>query len=222
MTQANPKEFPKAGSLSSGVTAYLRATPIAGYMNIDDAQHFSLVLGLQNACGPHGDILEIGTFFGRSASIIATLMRPGERLVVCDAYNTNTTIDKYPNYPSVEQFRENVRLVAPDFDQASLVIHNCLSKDLKLPPDDRFRCAHIDAGHSHEEALFDLRLVADHIVKGGLIIVDDYLHPSWPGVTTAVEAFLKERNDFVVVAAMNRSAAAGQKLYLSRGELSGP
>jgi predicted O-methyltransferase YrrM len=209
-----PQLSPEA-KRSAALEIFDRASKVPGYFNADDALHFALVLGLQNMQGPRGDILEIGTWFGRSAGYLANFLGPGERLVVCDAFLRETE-DRYPGRPTEAVLRANIRAIAPRHDPVALIVHNCLSSELKLPVDAMFRCAHIDGGHAHAQALADLHLAADHIKPGGLLIVDDYEHKDWPGVTTAVRAFLAARADYVVMAAVNRWQAKGQKLYLAR------
>jgi predicted O-methyltransferase YrrM len=212
---ADAKLFREGAQTCEALAIYERVARVPGYFNADDATHFALVLGMQNFAGPSGDILEIGTWFGRSAGYLATFIRPGERLVVCDAFERETT-DKYTRRPSQQDLRRNVKLIAPGFDLDALVVHDCLSSDLRLDPGIRFRCVHVDGGHAHDEALGDLRLVADHVIPGGLIIVDDFRHETWPGVTTAVHQFLAERPDIRLMCSVNRHGAIGQKGYLVR------
>lgn len=188
---------------------------IPGYMGSDDAIHFSLVLGLQQAQGVKGDLLEIGTWFGKSAAFIANFVGPDEALIVCDAFEKPTS-DVYERRPTVEVLRENISTGAPSFDFARLQVHACLSTGLKLAPTTRLRFAHVDGGHGLEEALHDLRLVADFMIAGGVVVVDDYLHPRWPEVTDAVAKFLEEDSRFVQAASLNRWEAQGQKCYLVR------
>jgi hypothetical protein len=80
----------------------------------------------------------------------------------------------------------------------------------------KLRFVHIDGGHTHDVALHDLRLAAKHLAPNGIIAVDDYKHPVWHEVTTAVDAFLAE-SGFRVLADVNRWAESGRKLYLSTG-----
>jgi hypothetical protein len=188
---------------------------IKGFANADDAMHFAMVLGYQNQTGFGGDLLEIGTYFGRSTLVLAYHQLPGQVLEVCDAFEAPTA-DHYDDKPTVEDVLTSIRAAVPGYEAERMCVHNCLSKDLTLSEGARFRFAHVDGGHSTEEALHDLRLVADHILPHGVIAVDDYDHPRWPGVKVACDQFLLERTDFTVFADMNRWGALGRKLYLAR------
>ncbi len=66
------KLFREGRAECEALTIYERVARVPGYFNADDATHFALVLGMQNFAGPSGDILEIGTWFGRSAGYLAT------------------------------------------------------------------------------------------------------------------------------------------------------
>jgi cephalosporin hydroxylase len=200
---------------SHAYTVYQRVETVKGFFGIDDATHFSLVLGLQNVTMPPADILEIGTYFGRSAGFLAQYIRPGERLHVCDAY-TRETEDGYLDRPTVEIFLRNVETISPGTDPSQIVIHDCLSNDLVLPRDAAFRFVHVDGGHSIEQCSADLKLVAPHVVVGGVIVCDDYKHHRWPGVTQAVDDFLAGNPDFRLAASVNRRQASGQKVYIAR------
>ena len=198
-----------------GLSVFDACKDIPGYMGRDDALHFALVLGLQRESGLAGDVLEIGTWFGKSAAFIANFVRPGEKLILCDAFQIETK-DRYSERPTVKALKANLRRGAPAFDHAGLELHACLSTGLRLAPGVRLRFAHVDGGHAREEALHDLRLIADFVVPGGVVVVDDYRHPQWPGVTLAVEDFLLEDRRFGEAAALNRWEAKGQKTYLVR------
>lgn len=212
---------PAANKLRDGaetcraLETYQRADAVKGFMNADDALHFDLALGMQRALGIAGDIMEIGSWFGKSAGFLANYVEPDERLLVCDAFQSET-IDTYESQPSVPDLETNIRTIAPDFDFDRLVVFSCLSNELELPPETQLRFAHVDGGHSEQEALHDLRLVAEFMVEGGVIVVDDFRHKSWPEVVRAVEIFLETDPRFELAAELNRWIALGQKAYLVR------
>jgi predicted O-methyltransferase YrrM len=192
-----------------------RIVAIPGWFNADDMAHFWLVLGMQAAAGVRGDMLEIGCFHGRSAALLAMKIRAGERLILCDAFDLPIT-EAYGDQPTPAGVRQNIADAVPEFDSRQLDIVRTVSADLRLALDIKLRFAHVDGGHSRNEALSDLRLCAVRLVPGGVLVADDYRHPRYPGVSSAVEQFLAERADFCVLADLNRSGAQGRKIYLCR------
>lgn len=72
-----------------------------------------------------------------------------------------------------------------------------------------FQVVHIDGMHDEEHALKDLVFAESHLSENGLVIVDDYRHPWFPGVSSALYQFLS-RNTFQMI------AATPDKAYLAR------
>ncbi len=189
---------------------------IPGFFNVDDCMHFYLILEMQALLGVTGDLLEIGPYFGRSTSLLVFCLKRDEKILVCDAFDAEIE-DAYASTPTIDDLKRNTGLVNPDFDFDRLEIHSCLSKDLRIPAARRFRFAHVDGGHDAETAYHDISLAASRLLPRGIIAIDDYKHPDWPGVTEGTDRFLQERgSEFRVLADMNRHVAKGRKLYLTR------
>lgn len=210
-TSTRFKDIGSKGSLTEQVFDKIKDIP--GAFNLDDTAHFFCILEMQSLLGMKGDFLEIGTFFGRSTAVMCHCLKDGEIMNVCDAFQSETD-DVYLDRPTPEILLRNIRRVSKEFDECSIKIHNCLSNDLRLEPESRFRFVHVDGGHSEEQAYFDLQLVAPHMLPKGIIAVDDYDHKHWPGVTPAVDRFLTDHSDFRVFADLNRHGAIGRKIYL--------
>ncbi len=49
----------------------------------------------------------------------------------------------------------------------------------------RFRFVHIDGGHTFKDVERDLATVASSATKEAIVALDDYCHPSYPGVAAA-------------------------------------
>jgi hypothetical protein len=183
---------------------------LPGYFTYDDVVAFTLLLHIQNISGVTGDILEIGSYHGRSTVVIGRCVRPGERFIVCDTFE-RAVEETYPDPPSPEGLRRTLARLAPNLRQVDIRASRSDELDLDGVV---LRFAHIDGGHSHDVALHDLRFTASHLAPDGIIAVDDYQHPMWQDVTTAVDAFVAE-SGFDVVADVNRWAESGRKIYLS-------
>jgi methyltransferase family protein len=78
-----------------------------------------------------------------------------------------------------------------------------------LPKDLAF--AHVDGGHSAAETFHDVSLAAETLVPGGLVAVDDYFNPSFPGVSEGVVRFLLERPGALVPVAIGHNKVLFQR-----------
>ncbi len=194
--------------------AFRRIARLPGWFNIDDCAHFTLVLAMQSLLGVRGDVFEIGSYHGRSTCILARGLQPGERLHVCDPFDLHVA-EQYGDAPTVPRLLANLTSVVPDLDERRVVTYRTTSDRLALAPSERFRFIHVDGAHAHAACLQDLQLSARHLVPCGVIAVDDFAYPRYPGVTSAVEAFLAEHAHYQVVADLNRHGAGGRKLYLA-------
>jgi len=144
---------------------------------------------------------------------MANCLKPGERIVVCDAFQGDTE-DPYGDKPTSETLLGNIRKLRPDLDDQQIVIHACLSDQLSLCPGDRFRFAHVDGGHSREQTYADLALCTKHLMDNGIIAVDDYHHPDWPQVAAGVDDSLAQHRKIGVLADISCHGALGRKLYV--------
>ena len=195
------------------IDVFNRIKDIPGWFNVDDCGHFFLVLSYQSAMGVKGDLLEIGSYHGRSTVLMAKCLQPGERIVVCDAFESNTD-DYYPTKPSPAGLISNIKRLNQELEEDRIVIHKCLSNDLHLNNDENFRFIHIDGGHSAEQAYFDLNLCSKRLAPHGIIVMDDYYNKLWPGVTQGTDKFLNDSDTLSILADLNRHGAFGRKLYL--------
>lgn len=192
---------------------YLRAGKIPGFFNYDDAQHFQLVLRMQSLMAVTGDLLEIGSWKGRSASFMSFFVQQGERLIVSDVFSLPAN-DVYPECPSIDEVKTNIVETNPDIASSQLMFLEGNSASMQLPSDVNLRFAHVDGGHAFQECYQDLINIAPRMMPMGVVAIDDYDHPDWPEVKAAVDMWLQEYRQFRTLGELNRNVAKGKKLYL--------
>lgn len=202
------------GSLA---TEFSLIQQIKGWFTFDDDVHFTMCLELQSHMGLVGDILEIGCYHGRSTSVLARHLRKGERLVICDIFAGDSG-EQYSDPATVDTVRRSILSFAPALEREQLDFRECRSDQLELTEDDKFRFVHVDGAHEKSIALHDIRLAARHLTDRGIVVVDDYQHCNFPGVSLAVEEFLETSPDFCVLFDLNRREEEGRKIYLRRSK----
>lgn len=209
----NRLRFRPGARLAPTVALYQRLSRIPGYFTYEDATHFELILRMQRANGVKGDALEIGSYFGRSAALIRSVLEPGEQLTIIDPFE-GETVYRYHMPPTRNTVEQNILLASPG-SAGGLEFIESFSTDVVLPEERRFRFVHIDGSHEHADVISDLRLGFRDLVPGGVIAVDDFEHPDWPGVTSAAREFLPHP-ELLQVGDFNRQSEAGRKLYLAK------
>jgi len=212
----NNDGFDPQATPSDVTLLFHRLRRIPGWFTVDDCSHFHVILQMQNRTGVDGDLLEIGSYYGRSTGAMVGHLKMNEKLIVCDAFDTIPTQDVYSSFPTVKEFLSNIVDVHSSVDLSKIEIHECLSSGLTLPGSCTLRFAHVDGGHSRDEALQDLELVYGRLCRSGVIAVDDFENPGWPEVSVGVSDFLSRHPDMEVLADLNRFGEAGRKIYLIR------
>ena len=70
---------------------------------------------------------------------------------------------------------------------------------VRLIPDKYFDYVYIDGSHDYEDVKLDLELWLNKIKEGGILAGHDYNSiVAWPGVTKAIDEFVKKRNLTIV------------------------
>lgn len=139
--------------------------------------------------GLAGDTLEIGVHHGLSAIAVAAMRGERRRFVAIDQF------DKvHPENLSPPGFGNRTRLLenmGRFYDDLSFVT-TIAGPSATLDPEDlgrEFTFCHIDGGHSVQEAYVDVELATEVSLPGGLVAIDDYFNPAFPGVGEAAVRF---------------------------------
>lgn len=144
---------------------------------------------------PYGQaIVELGVFQARTALLMAWGASQGNHAHVwgIDAWDLegNTYAPPFTDPGTRNWAYYNV--MSHGFNSGITLIHDFsenVARDWSGPG---IGLLFIDADHSKEGALKDIRLWAPHLAEGAVIAVDDYGHPDWPGVAEAVDELVAE------------------------------
>jgi hypothetical protein len=170
---------------------------VPGWFLHVDARLLMGVDALQRERGVTGDVLEIGTYKGKSAILLGHLLRERERLVVCDIFEDlghvgQETLDEAAVWYT--------GLRRQEFEDQFLRFHRRLPTiwQMKSSSIDRAglarscRIVHIDGSHAYEDVRGDIATVRDILGPGGVAVFDDWSTAHVPGVALAIwEEFLR-------------------------------
>jgi hypothetical protein len=151
-----------------------------------------------------GQILEIGTLFGLfSAALVRQFERVGDlrSLTVVDPFVGTQVQDSKPGRldrtgtpVTAEVARRNFAACALGTDEVRLVCGYSTDGDVQREvADRRYGVVVIDGDHSAAGVYRDLWWVQELVLPGGIVVMDDWGDPSWPGVEAAGRRYLADR-----------------------------
>ncbi len=163
---------------------------IDGYFWPTDWDLFRLFLRESAGQTAGGDLLEVGTWFGRSAVVIGESLASGEDFTCIDLFgdpapseaNTEENEESYPGLTE-QKFRRNYRRV---HGEEPTVIHGASTGMADRLAHDSFRFAHIDGGHLFEQVREDLLATRSLLKPQGIVVADDWRTIHAPGVGAAI------------------------------------
>ena len=164
---------------------------LPGWFSDLDALLFACFDEVQRNGSVRGDLLEIGVYRGKSAALLGYFVREGERLVVCDLFDSAA--------PGAANVEENERfypdLSRKSFEDTFLRFHRRLPEVFQCDSTELqgsaglqrgFRFIHVDGSHLYDIVRQDIATAHALLVEGGLVVFDDFCRPHTPGVAAAV------------------------------------
>lgn len=172
------------------------------------------IIRIQSAAGVTGPAMEIGPFEGRFFIALAKALAPGEVALGIDLFD-------WPD-PGIEgRFIANCerhgvaadRRIAWKTDSREMKPEDILAKLGGKRP----RFIHIDGEHSRKALSADLERATAVMAPGGVIVLDDMLHPGYPTLMVAVQEYLERHPEMCVLAIIDRETiVAATKFVLCR------
>ena len=197
----NPANFPISGVLA--VDAYLDGgyASVVGMSSRFAAAITCGLLRIQSELGVTGPIAEIGAFEGRFFIAMAHALTDGEKALGIDLFD-------WPNPEVIDRFHANcakhgvteTRRITWKADSRSMKPEDLLAK----LGGQKLRLIHVDGEHSRHALSRDLALATAVLAPGGIIVLDDMLHPGYPTLMVAVQQYLETNPEMCVLAIIDR------------------
>ena len=172
----------------------------------------------QSEMGIKGHIAEIGTFEGRFFIALAHGLAPREHAIGIDIFT-------WPSEKVLANLHENCRahgLTSAEYTAIKGSTADMTSADVMAPVKGRadidgtlpIRFFHIDGQHDEENLTKDLALALPLMHEHGLIVLDDMLHPSYPGLVETVHKWLRAHREWVCLAIIDREDIVAAAKYV--------
>ncbi len=170
------------------------------------------LMRIQSDLGVSGPVAEVGAFEGRFFIALAKSLRDGERALGIDVF-------EWPNAEVIQRFEANCarhgvpaeKRITWKADSSKMSAADLLGK----LNGERVRLIHVDGEHTQSALTKDLELATAVIGDGGVIVLDDMLHPGYPTLMVAVQAYLERHSEMTVLCIIDReSIVAATKFIL--------
>jgi hypothetical protein len=183
---------------------------VPGWFFATDRTLFRWMLGHQSDLGVVGDLVELGTYFGKSAIVMGDYLAPGETLTVLDLFesegaDTSNAAENQASYADLTRlgFEEHFLRFHPELPR---IVVGLSSSILDVVVEGSARFVHIDASHLYEHVVGDAQAARVMLQPDGVVVFDDYRSPHTPGVAAAVW-------DAVLHGGLNPICISESKLY---------
>ena len=204
---------PTVGSGISAVDAYLDDgyDTVIGMSSRFAAAVCCGLLRIQSELGVKGPVAEVGAFEGRFFIAMAKALGEGERALGIDVF-------EWPNAQVIDRFEANcARHGVPadkrttwKADSNKMTAEELLAKAGGAP----VRFIHVDGEHSQAALTKDLELATAVIGDGGVIVLDDMLHPGYPTLMVAVHAYLERHPEMTVLCIIDRETIVAATKFI--------
>jgi predicted O-methyltransferase YrrM len=198
---------------SAAVSAYLANgyDSVVGMSSRFAAATCARLLRLQTEEGVTGPIAEIGAFEGRFFIALAHALEPDEIALGIDIFS-------WPNPEVKDRFEANCfrhgiapsRRVTVKGDSGAMWPADLIGH----AGGEALRFIHIDGEHSRAALAKDLALATACLKDGGLIVLDDMLHPGYPTLMVAVQAYLDANPKIVPLCVIDRETIVGATKFV--------
>ncbi len=161
------------------------------------------LMRIQSEFGVTGPVVELGAFEGRFFIALSKALKDGERALGIDTF-------EWPNPQVIDRFEANcVRQGVPTEKRITWKADsNKMSAEELLGKlgGEKVRLIHVDGEHTQAALTKDLALATTVIRDGGVIVLDDMLHPGYPTLMVAVQAYLDSHPDMTVLCIIDRES----------------
>jgi len=161
------------------------------------------LMRIQSELGVKGPVAELGAFEGRFFIALAKALQDSERALGIDIF-------EWPNPQVIDRFEANCarhdvpahKRITWKADSNKMAPEELLAK----LSGEKVRLIHVDGEHTQAALTKDLELATAVIGDGGVIVLDDMLHPGYPTLMVAVQAYLDRHPEMTVLCIIDRES----------------
>lgn len=166
-----------------------RYDQIDGWFCPIDMLLFDFFLQYQMNNSISGKMGEIGVYKGKSLIKLCEYSKPWEGLFALDISLT---------YENINIVCDNIHKLLPDYDTNQIMFICAFSRYMSCQNFNNneyyrnTRFLHIDGGHSGIDTYNDIKLADDMLSYDGIIVLDDFPNPMYPGIKEAYYTYVAQ------------------------------
>lgn len=167
------------------------------------------------SAGIEGGCCEIGVHHGRLFLALLNLVGDARPSLAIDVFDLQALNIDRSGAGSRTRFLENVARFSPHGAAVTAMQADSLALGMADLAQIRqqmglFRLFSVDGGHTADHAVNDLGIAQELLANGGILLLDDFFQPNWPGVTEGFYRFFATQNRRLAPLCL-----AGSKLFLT-------
>lgn len=170
---------------------------VNGWLSIDTISQIIQIDEIQRSLGISGHVGEIGVHHGKLFILLYLLAQHGEFALAIDIFEQQElNIDK-SGEGNLKTFKNNLETFAGGISKLRVINADSTTisaKQITAATGGCLRLLSIDGGHLSHIVRYDLNTASSAICEGGVIILDDYFNPEFPGVSEGVNQFFHSDN----------------------------
>ena len=170
----------------------------------------------QMNCDIKGAIAEIGVHHGRCFIALSAMRRADEHGVAADIFENQDLNPDNSGRGDHARFVSNLEAFGVS-DRQTILTQDSLTLSgadiIAAAQGQQVRLFSVDGSHTARHTANDLKIAGDALSSRGVVILDDWFNPDWPGVQEGFFAFVRQCGGELAPFAYGNS-----KLYLARRE----
>ena len=173
---------------------------VSGWLNLPVVDVLELACQYHTQHRVKGDALEIGVYQGLFFLALMAAINSEEVAVAADIFDDQSlNVDKSGAGAEIyAKFKQNVSDYATNPDALRLLVGDSMvlraEEILEQSTGSKFRLISVDGGHTAEHVMNDLGLASQIIASGGVVFLDDFHNPHWPGVHEGYVRYMLHAN----------------------------
>lgn len=182
---------------------------VSGFFLPAAAITFDILLEHQKAQSITGHCLEIGVWHGKSAALTAGHIAPDEQFLMIDAIAERLRPHITETFTAVGQ-----DLADPKFKLVQSYSQDTLDHVGEKQLKQRFRFVHVDGLHDARTVYTDLEVADRLTAENGIVVLDDFFSPAFPGLTASYFAYAQRHPySFVLIMVGARKGVLARPRY---------